>query len=107
MLAGHQVLGRSGPGLIMKRSAADHIMRLLRLTVHTRMQFIIARKTWSLLFVCAATTEAPPMARQYPPTRRNAADCTGTLKSHRTEPFTFRTTAVVARGRWSFQKTTA
>src|SRR6266568_7431404 len=107
MLAGHQVLGRSGPGLIMKRSAADHIMRLLRLTVHTRMQFIIARKTWSLRFVCAATTEAPPMARQYPPTRRNAAACTGTLKSHLTEQFIFPITAAVAQAPSSFRKTTA
>src|SRR6267378_8066140 len=107
MLAGQQAPGRSALALIMRRSAAGPITRLLRLTAHTRTLFIIARKTWSLRFVCAATTEAPPTARRYQPTRRNAADCTGTLKSHRTERFTFRTTAVVAPAPWSFRKTTA
>src|SRR6266516_845374 len=106
MLAGHQVLGRSGPGLIMRRSAADHITRLLLLTAHTRMQFIIARKTWSLRFVCAATTEAPHMARQYRPTRRNAEDCTVTLRSHLTEQSIFPITAALELGPLSFRKTT-
>src|SRR5206468_6389187 len=107
MQAGHPVLARWGQALIMRRSAADHITRLLRPTAHTRTLFIIARKTWSLRFVCAATTEAPHMARQYPPTRRNAEDCTGTLKSRPTERFIFLTTAVAARGPWSFRKITA
>src|SRR5437867_10454032 len=106
MLVGHQVLGRSALALIMRRSAAGRIMRLLRLTAHTRMLFIIVRRIWLLRFVCEATTEAPPTDRQCQPTRRNAADCTGTLKSHRTERFIFQITAAVARAPSLFQKTT-
>ncbi len=107
MLAGHQVLGRSDQALIMRPSAAGHITRLLPLTDHIRMLFTIARKIWSLRFVCAATTVAPPMAHQYQPTPRNAADCTGTLKSRLTEQFIFPITVAVAQAQWSFRKTTA
>src|SRR6266478_6876603 len=104
MLAGHQVLGRSDQALIMRPSAAGHITRLLHLTDHIRMLFTIARKIWSLRFVCAATTVAPPMAHQYQPTPRNAADCTAMLKSRLTERFIFQITAAVARVPWLFQK---
>src|SRR5256885_8470152 len=107
MPAGHRVLAHSAPASIMKRSAAAHITRLLPVTDHTRMLFTIARKIWSLRFVCAATTVAPPMAHQYQPTPRNAADCTGTLKSRLTEQFIFPITVAVAQAQWSFRKTTA
>src|SRR5438552_18108458 len=96
MLAGRQVLDHSGPALITRRSAADRIMRLLPLTARIRMLFTIARRIWSLRFVCAAITEAPRMARRCPLTRRSAADYTRTLKSHRTEQCIFRTTAAAA-----------
>src|SRR5919197_4424780 len=46
MPAGHPVLARWGQALIMRRLEAGHITRLLRHTAHTRMLFIIARKTW-------------------------------------------------------------
>src|SRR5438477_9397407 len=107
MPAGRQVLDRSGQGLIMKRSAAGHITRLLPVTDHTRMLFTIARKTWLLRFVCAAMTEAPPMARQCQPTHRSVADCMGTLKLRQTELFIFPTITVAARVRSSFRKITA
>src|SRR6266487_4072955 len=97
MPAGHQVLDRSDQALITKRLAADRIMRLLHLTAHTRMRFTIARKIWSLRFVCAAMTEAPPMARPCQLTRRSVADCTGTLKSHLTEQSIFPITAAVVQ----------
>src|SRR5438309_11509118 len=106
MLAGRQVLDHSDPALITKRLAADRIMRLLRLTARIRMLFTIARKTWSLRFVCAAMTVAPPMARRCQLTHRNAADCTATLKSRLTEQFIFPTITVAARARWLFQKIT-
>src|SRR5438552_8786453 len=104
MPAGHQAPDRSALASIMRRSAAGPIMRLLPLTAHTRTLFIIAHKIWSLRFVCAAMTGAPPMARRYQPTRRNAADYSGTLKSRLTEQFTFLTTAVVAQAPSLFQK---
>jgi len=78
LLAGHQPLGRSAPVLTMKRLVVGHITHLFRLTVRTRTPFIIARKTWSLRFVCAAMTVAPHTDLQYRPIRRNVADCTGT-----------------------------
>src|SRR5437764_15475251 len=106
MLAGRQVLDRSGQVSTMRRSAAGLIMRLLPVTGHTRMLFTIARRIWSLRFVCAAMTEAPPMARRCPLTRRSAADYTGTLKSHRTEQCIFRITAAAAQAPWLFQKIT-
>src|ERR1700756_4330960 len=99
MPAGHQVLGRSVLASIMRRSVAGRIMRLLLLTALTRMRFIIARKTWSLRFACAATTEAPPMGHRYQPTRRSAAEYTATLKLLPTEQFIFPITAVAARVR--------
>src|SRR5438309_3410242 len=107
MLTGHQVLDRSEQALITRRSGEAQITRRLHVTAHTRTQFIIARKTWSLRFVCAAMMAAPLMARRCQPTRRNAADCTATLKSRLTEQFIFPITAVVARAQSWFRKTTA
>src|SRR5438067_234008 len=104
MLAGHQVLDRSDQALITRPSAAAHIMRLLLLTARIRMLFTIARKTWSLRFVCVAMMAAPPMARRCQPTRRNAADCTATLKSHLTEQSIFPITAAVVQAPSLFQK---
>ena len=75
MPAGRQVLARWALALIMRRLVAGHITRLRRHTGRIRMLFTIARKTWSLPFACAATTEAPPMARQCRRTPRSAADC--------------------------------
>src|SRR5438477_10390846 len=107
MLGGRQAPDRSGQGLIMKRSAAGLTTRQHLLTGRTRTLFTIVRKTWSRRFVCAVMTAAPPMARQYQPTRRNAADCTVTLKSRRTEQFIFPITAALAQAPWLFQKITA
>src|SRR5947208_3494584 len=107
MRVGHQVPDHSDRALITRRSAAGHITRLLPVTAHTQMQFIIARKTWSLRFVCAAMTEAPLTARRYRPTRLNAAGCMVTSKSRLTEQFIFQITAAVARAPWLFQKITA
>src|SRR6266404_6212815 len=104
MLAGRQVLDHSDPALITRRSAAGHITRPLHLTAHTRMQFIIARKTWSLRFVCAAMMAAPLTAHRYLPTRRNAADCTATSRSRPTEQFIFPITAVAGPEPSSFRK---
>ena len=78
MLAGHQVLDRLALVSIMRRLAAGRIMRLFRLMAHTQTPFTIVHKIWSPHFACAAMTEAQPMVRQYPPTQRNAVDCTGT-----------------------------
>jgi hypothetical protein len=91
----------------MRQSAVATIIRLFRLTAHTPTLFTIARKTWSLLFVCAAMMAAPHMDLQYQPTPRSAAACTDTLKSHRTELFIFLTIIVVAQAPSSFRKTMA
>src|SRR5438874_11129193 len=91
----------------MRRSVAGHIIRLLRLTAHTRMPFIIAPKTWLLRFVCAAMMEASLTDHQYLPTRVNAVDCMDMLKLRPTEPFICPTTVVAARARSLFQKITA
>ena len=106
MPAGRPVLDRSDLVSTTRRSAAARTIRLLRLTARTRTLFIIARKIWLPRFVCAAMTEAPPMARQSRPTRRNAADCTGTLKSHLTEQFICPITAAAAQAPSSFRKIT-
>src|SRR5882724_12255626 len=96
-LAGRQALDRSDQGLITRRSAADHITPLLRRTARIRMRFTIARKIWSLRFVCAAMTAAPRMGHQCQLTRRSAAGYMGMLKSHPTEQFIFPITVVVAQ----------
>src|SRR5207253_6382827 len=98
LLAGRQALGRWDLALTTRQSAAGHIMRLLRLQAHTRMPFIIARKTWSQRFVCAAIMEAPASVLPSQPIRPNVAVCTATERSAQTGRFTFRTTAPAGSG---------